>query len=120
MNLDPCNSQLCLSDNRPLRLRSARGVRVTCTAGVAWLTVAGEAGDILLTAGESHRVRSNGLALLEAIGTARVRLEPPARRWPTLWWHVPGRWRHRSLTLLALDWRPLLGWRGRSVNAGGA
>ena len=119
MNLDPCNSQLCLSDNRPLRLLSARGVRITCTAGVAWLTVAGEAGDILLTTGESHRVRSNGLALLEAIGTARVQLQPPARYWPTLLQALRGGGRHhRSLALLPRAWRPLLVWCGRSVNAG--
>ncbi|MBL8393156.1 MAG: DUF2917 domain-containing protein [Candidatus Accumulibacter sp.] len=78
MNLDLCNNELCLADNTPVRLLSARGVRVTCTAGLAWLTVEGEAGDIFLKPGDSHQVGADGLALLEAIGSARVRFERSA------------------------------------------
>ncbi|MEF8699607.1 MAG: DUF2917 domain-containing protein [Candidatus Accumulibacter sp. UW20] len=82
MNLDPQHSELCLTPNMPIRLLSARGVRIVCTAGVLWLTVEGEAGDIVLRAGESHVVRGSGLALLEAIGRGQVRFErvaPPMR-----------------------------------------
>jgi hypothetical protein len=118
MTLDPCNSQICLTENRPLRLLSARGVRIGCTAGIAWLTVAGEAGDILLTAGESHLVRSNGLALVEAIGTARVQIEQPLRSWPTLWRAACNCWRRRPRALLQSGCRPLLAWRADSANAG--
>lgn len=118
MKLDPCNSQICLTANRPLRLLSARGARITCTAGIAWLTVAGEAGDILLAAGESHLVRSNGLALVEAIGTARVQLEQPLRGWATLRRAVRGYWRRRPLALLPSAWRPRPAWREGSATAG--
>jgi hypothetical protein len=52
--------------------RSAKGVRVICTAGRLWLTVEGEAGDILLAPGDSHLIRGRGLALLEAIGRVGV------------------------------------------------
>ncbi|EXI67447.1 MAG: hypothetical protein AW08_02003 [Candidatus Accumulibacter adjunctus] len=118
MKLDPCNSQICLTANRPLRLLSARGVRISCTAGIAWLTVAGETGDILLVAGQSHVVRSNGLALLEAIGTARVQLDQPLRGWATLWRAVCGYCRRRALALLRSAWRSRPAWRAGSATAG--
>ena len=79
MNFDPYNSELCLAHNAPVRLMSARGVRVICTAGRIWLTVEGEAGDVFLAAGESHLIRGRGLALLEAIGSGRVRFQKAAK-----------------------------------------
>ena len=77
INLD--SGELCLADNHPLSLREARGLRVVCTAGTIWLTVDGEAGDIFLRAGQSHRIVSNGLALIESIGGGRIRLERTQR-----------------------------------------
>lgn len=76
MQLDLRDCEFCLADNAPLRLTRARGLTVTCTAGRVWLTVDGEAGDIILFAGQSHRLCGNGLALLEAVGSGRVRLKP--------------------------------------------
>ncbi|WP_291995510.1 DUF2917 domain-containing protein [Candidatus Accumulibacter sp. ACC003] len=73
MNFDLYNSELCLADNAPVRLMSASGVRIVCTAGKVWLTVEGEAGDFFLAAGDSHLVCGRGLALLEGIGSGRVR-----------------------------------------------
>ena len=46
MNFDLYNSELCLAHNAPVRLMSARGVRICCTAGRVWLTVDGEAMDV--------------------------------------------------------------------------
>ncbi len=83
MDIDLYANELCLGHNAPIRLPGARGVRVTCSAGLVWLTVAGEAGDIFLRSGDSHVIRGRGLALLEAIGSAQVRLEQAARAWPT-------------------------------------
>ncbi len=82
MDFDLCGSEICLAENAPIRLQSARGVRVTCTAGVVWLTVEGEAGDIFLRAGQVYVVRGRGLALLEAIEHGRVRFarEPSSLR----------------------------------------
>lgn len=75
MDLDFYNSELCLAENAPIGLKSAQGVRITCTAGVVWLTIAGEARDIFLARGESHLLDAPGLALLEAIGNGQVRFE---------------------------------------------
>ena len=79
MDLDLYKSELCLTDNAPIRLLSARGVRITCTAGLVWLTIEGEAGDIFLAPGQSHLVRGRGLGLLEAIGSGRVRFDKTGR-----------------------------------------
>jgi hypothetical protein len=79
MDLDLYKSELCLTENAPIRLLSAHGVRITCTAGLVWLTIEGEAGDIFLAPGQSHLVRGRGLGLLEAIGSGRVRFDKTGR-----------------------------------------
>jgi hypothetical protein len=106
MDLDLFNSELCLAADAPIRLLSARGVRIRCTSGVVWLTIAGEAGDIFLAAGDSYLVRSRGLALLEAIGGGRVRFE---KGQPTR----VGLFHHPAEGMLAQDLLfPGNGWRG--------
>ncbi len=77
MNLPTNQLLLQLAANRPLPLKKARGVRVHCVEGVVWMTVAGVPGDIFLRAGQSFRIPCNGLALIEALPEARVRLEAP-------------------------------------------
>jgi len=68
--------EVYLREHCPLRLSEARGIVVRCTRGVLWMTVTGEAGDIVLAAGESHRVRVAGRIVIESIGSdARVRFE---------------------------------------------
>lgn len=82
MDLDLYYSELVLFDSVPVRLSSAKGVRVVCTAGTVWLTVEGEAGDIFLRAGEIYRLRGNGLALIEGIaGDGRVRFMRNSHSW---------------------------------------
>ena len=78
MEFDLRSAEVCLQDNRPIRLQQARGLRITCTAGTVWITVTGEPGDIFLVPGQTHQVSSNGLAIVESIGTGRIRLKRPA------------------------------------------
>ena len=96
MDLDLNDSELCLAHNTPVRLRRAKGVRVTCTQGLLWLTVEGEAGDIFLAPGDSYLIRGRGLGLLEAVGTGRARLQRAQRRLSGQWARrLPGcaRWK---------------------------
>jgi len=83
---------ITLQHNRPLRI--VRATRIECIAGRVWLTSAGQAGDVFLRAGERFTVDGRGLALIEALGTARVVLQPPAL--PLLRWMraiaIPKRW----------------------------
>ncbi|MBL8397067.1 MAG: DUF2917 domain-containing protein [Candidatus Accumulibacter sp.] len=95
MNLDLHSSELLLADDVPIRLSSAKGVCLRCTAGTVWLTVEGETGDIFLRAGESYWLRSNGLALLEGLAAdSRVRFRKMSSPWrammgrPLHWWRM--------------------------------
>lgn len=75
MRLHLENTELNLQENSPLGLVNGKGAIIRCIHGTAWLTVEGEAGDIFLSAGQSHQLKSNGLALVEGVGQATVRLE---------------------------------------------
>lgn len=67
-----------LRDNAPMRLANAAGRRIECLSGTAWITVYGEAADITLRTGDVFTIPNQGLALLEAVGAARVRVHQPA------------------------------------------
>lgn len=77
MKFTPSSDEVCLSDSRPVSLRQARGLRVTCTAGIVWITVTGESGDIFLTPGQCHQISRNGLVIIESIGSGKIRLNKP-------------------------------------------
>lgn len=66
---------VALAPGRPLRLRRARGRQVACERGCVWITVPGEPDDIFLHAGQRWTVPANGLVLVEAEGSAVVRLD---------------------------------------------
>jgi len=115
MNPQNHHHDISLAHNTPLRIVSPCGVRVTCTAGILWLTVEGESGDVLLRAGGSHLIRASGLALVEAVGYGRARIErvgllmTPAARlqaWLTAGWRrlalVCGTTRNAAQTPFAL------------------
>ena len=74
MKIDVSASEIRLIDNCPISLRGARGLRITCTSGTIWITVAGEPGDTFLGAGQSHVVQGNGLAIIESIGSGGIRI----------------------------------------------
>ncbi len=101
MNPERHQHDICLEHNTPVRIPSPRGMRVTCTAGVLWLTVESESGDLFLTPGRSHLIRARGLALVEAIGYARARFERSGTS------TAPGRQRSINTLLrsLAAGWR---------------
>jgi hypothetical protein len=100
MEFDLSSGEICLRDNHPIRLQQARGLRITCTAGTIWLTVNGVPGDIILQPGESHQLTGNGLALIESLGSGRIRL------------HKPERFRHLSRVTAAI--RRLIGHREKA------
>lgn len=64
--------------DRLLSVRDAEGWAVICEAGRAWLTLEGHSQDKWLSAGERFVLPEGGHALIEADGTARIRLQPPA------------------------------------------
>ncbi|HLO62465.1 MAG TPA: DUF2917 domain-containing protein [Azonexus sp.] len=89
MKIDLAGGELCLDENRPLRMAGASGLYVHCLSGTVWITTTNEPGDIFLGAGQSHRIGSGLLTLIESVGQARIRLEYPAadrlmKGWPGL------------------------------------
>lgn len=77
MKIDLAGGELCLAENRPLRVTGATGLHVHCLSGTIWITTANEPADIFLGAGESHRIGSGQLTLIESVGQARIRLDYP-------------------------------------------
>jgi hypothetical protein len=58
-----------------LRLQAPRGLLVTCEAGHLWITEEAQPDDVWLAAGQRVRLVGDGLALLEAKGDARLRID---------------------------------------------
>ena len=69
---------LDLAQGEVLRLESADGVEVAVDEGRVWLTEESNARDVWLTAGQRARISGRGLALVEAVLHARIRIGTPA------------------------------------------
>ena len=81
-----------LTQNQVLSLQSRPGDLVVCRHGRLWLTE--ENGpDVLLTEGESHRIRQAGKLLVEPLMTARLQYLPREVASATI------QWRNRILQL---------------------
>jgi uncharacterized protein (AIM24 family) len=74
------NMELKLEGKKQFAFREARGVELECTEGKVWLTVEGQPGDFLLGRGERVRIESNGLALVQGMPSASIRLVSEAIR----------------------------------------
>ncbi|MEY2632219.1 MAG: hypothetical protein RIR00_873 [Pseudomonadota bacterium] len=61
-----------------IRLKRARGLSLHCRCGALWLTISGQPGDFLLRAGQSLRVESQGLVLIEGFPAGALCLLPAA------------------------------------------
>jgi hypothetical protein len=71
-----------LYQNHPLRLEQSKNRCVTCLSGRVWITAYNELTDFELNAGDSFVVPNDGLALVDAIGECRVRIDYPQRATP--------------------------------------
>jgi len=68
-------ARVALAAGELLRLEAPRGLRVTCEAGHLWITEQDQPEDVWLAAGQRVRLVGAGLALLEAKGEARLRID---------------------------------------------
>lgn len=75
------NSVIQLNANKPVSFRDARGALLKCVEGVLWVTIDGQPGDYFLTAGQSLRIDSQGLAVVEGVPAGAFRLQTAAP-WP--------------------------------------
>lgn len=75
-------AEYTLSSDTPLRLEDAGGRVVEALSGVTWITAYGQATDFLLRPGQRFVVPNDGLTLVDAIGSSRIRLAAaPAQSW---------------------------------------
>jgi hypothetical protein len=68
-------STVALPAGALLRLEGPRGLQVTCETGHVWITEEDQPDDVWLAAGQRVRLVGDGLAVLEAKGDARLRIE---------------------------------------------
>ena len=71
----PRGSSVTLPAGALLRLRGARGLEVACEAGHLWITEEDQPCDVWLGPGQRVRLVGEGLAVLEAKGDARLRID---------------------------------------------
>ena len=71
MKMNLSGAELFLPAGGLLRLEDACGRRISCTAGILWITVTGEREDVFLRANECYEIPAQGLALVEAIEDSR-------------------------------------------------
>jgi hypothetical protein len=69
------SAPIALAAGALLRLEDPRGLQVTCEAGHLWITEESQPEDVWLAAGQRVRLVGEGLAVLEAKGDARLRIE---------------------------------------------
>lgn len=74
------NMVIQLEESRSLVVRDALNSYLECTEGIAWLTVEGQPGDFLLAKGDRLDIESNGVALIQGLPSASVRLVSKASR----------------------------------------
>lgn len=73
----PSRVECELHENHPLRLVGAEGRRVQCVSGVVWITAYGQSRDVFLRPGDVYEIPNRGLALAEAVGECRIRVDLP-------------------------------------------
>jgi len=64
-----------LAAGEVLRIEGPRGLEVACETGHLWITEEGLPEDVWLAAGQRLRLVGDGLAVLEAKGDVRLRVE---------------------------------------------
>ena len=66
---------IALAAGALLRLARPRGLQVTCVKGHLWITEEDQPDDVWLAAGQRVALVGDGLAVLEAKGEARLRID---------------------------------------------
>ena len=76
-----------LPSNRPLRLEHASAGVIECLEGRAWITAYAELDDTVLQPGQRYTIPNDGLVLVEAVGSGRIRVHAAAPR--HIRWSLP-------------------------------
>lgn len=80
MRIEPSNTVIQMNESNRLSFSNARNVRLECLDGVIWLTFSDNEGDFLISRGEQMVIPSNGLALIQGLPFASVKLTSPTSK----------------------------------------
>jgi len=80
MRIEPSNTIIQMNESNRLSFSNARNVRLECLDGVIWLTFSDNEGDFLIERGEQIVIPSNGLALIQGLPFASVKLTSPTSK----------------------------------------
>ena len=80
MRIEPSNTVIQMNESNRLSFSNARNVRLECLDGVIWLTFSNIEGDFLIERGEQIVIPSNGLALIQGLPFASVKLTSPTTK----------------------------------------
>jgi hypothetical protein len=73
--LDPERTSYELAKDRAMTLPQQHAIVIQCSAGILWLTIAGDAEDYFLRAGESVTCQKDRVVVVEAVyAVARFRI----------------------------------------------
>jgi hypothetical protein len=75
VRIDATPWRASLAAGQLLKLDAPRGLQVTCEAGHLWITEEAQPDDVWLAPGQRVWLVGDGLAVLEAKGCARVRID---------------------------------------------
>jgi hypothetical protein len=78
MRMSMDNMVIQLADRKMLTIRDTRDIRIECNEGMVWLTVEGQAGDLLLGKGEHLMIKSNGPVFIQGMPYGLVKLASAA------------------------------------------
>jgi hypothetical protein len=75
MRIESTPYRAALAAGQLLKLDAPRGLQVTCESGHLWITEEAQPDDVWLAAGQRVWLVGDGLAVLEAKGDARLRID---------------------------------------------
>ncbi len=75
MRIESTPYRAALAAGQLLKLDAPRGLQVTCEFGHLWITEEAQPDDVWLAAGQRVWLVGDGLAVLEARGDARLRID---------------------------------------------
>jgi len=90
MQIALTQASITLERYHALSMTDAAGAEVEVRTGQVWLTMDGDARDILLAPGDTHAIQRDGLTLISAIEPSVVRVQHPLPQ-PSAW----SRWLER-------------------------
>lgn len=98
MNLSMGQWTVGLERDKLIKLRDAKGMRISCLDGALWVTQEKSAADVVLEAGQSLVIGRPGLTLVMALRPSTLQLHARTSRLPPLrrtlaGWLRPGRLR---------------------------